>query len=379
MASVSIDQDCLFMRRALQLARRGYGRVSPNPMVGAILVSKDRVVGQGWHARAGDRHAEVVAIQDALSLGHATRGATLYVTLEPCSTTGQTPPCTQAILEAGIHRVVVACKDPNPRHMGRGISLLKRAGLQVTTGALQVQAKELNQSFFYWICHRRPWVTVKAAMTLDGKIATASGESKWITGPEARKHAMRMRYGMDAILVGIETVLADDPGLTVRPDNAAVSAKPLLRIILDSGARTPLNAQVVSDASRDWTRVVVAQGAPRKRVKALQSIVEVWESPTQGRVDLSWLMDRLGKDGVTALLVEGGGTVNGAFFEQSLAHAVAFYYAPKILGGAEARKAVGGGGAALLSDTTRLLRVRWKKVGQDLVMQAHVQRNQDGS
>ncbi len=365
--------DLKFMRRALLLAKRGYGRVSPNPMVGAVLTRRDTIIGEGWHRKAGEAHAEVAALNDAKRRKNKIKGATLYVTLEPCSTTGRTPPCTQAILDADIKRVVVACLDPNPKHAGRGIALLETAGLNVTTGVLEDKAIALNQSFFHWIQGQRPWVTVKAAMTLDGKIATASGESKWITGPEARRHAMKLRYGMDAMLVGIETVLADDPSLTVRRGTSDKPSKPLLRLVLDSKARTPLDSKLLTDPWKEWTRVVISQSAPRKRAKILQEKVEVWESPNRGHVDLNWLLDRLGAENITSLLVEGGGQVNASFFDQQLVQAVAFYYAPKVLGGEHSRRAVSGKGAQTIQEAIRLQNVTWKKVGQDLVMQALVE------
>src|SRR5712664_1862480 len=205
-----------YMRLALRLARRGCGTTSPNPMVGAVLVKRGKIIGQGWHHRAGGLHAEIEAFRDAQARGNDPKGSTLYVTLEPCSTHGRTPPCTDAIKAAGIKQVVVAATDPNPAHAVRGFRLLKRAGIQVVHGILADEATRMNEAFNHWIVHRTPFITVKAAMTLDGKIATAAGESKWITGPKARARGMQLRQEADAILVGINTVLADDPGLTAR-------------------------------------------------------------------------------------------------------------------------------------------------------------------
>src|SRR5436190_4655886 len=208
------DED--FIKLALKLARRGHGATSPNPMVGAVLVKGGEIIGRGWHRGAGAPHAEVEAIRDAERRGQNPKGATFYVTLEPCCTQGRTPPCTQAIIGAGIKRVVVGATDPNPLHSGRAFEILKHAGIPVIHGVLTRQCEELNEAFNHWIVHRTPFVTVKAAMTLDGKIATAGGESKWITGAKARAHGMRLRQGADAILVGINTILADNPSLTVR-------------------------------------------------------------------------------------------------------------------------------------------------------------------
>src|SRR4051812_10645340 len=209
------------MRMALRLAEHGYGQTSPNPMVGALLVKSGKIIGRGWHRRAGEPHAEIEALNDARSRGADVRGAALYVTLEPCCTHGRTPPCTDAIIARGIREVVVAAIDPNPAHSAKGLKLLKRAGMKVTSGVLEREATRLNEAFNHWIVERTPFVTVKAAMTLDGKVATSSGESKWITGAKARACAMHLRQGSDAILVGVNTVIADNPALTVRASSGS--------------------------------------------------------------------------------------------------------------------------------------------------------------
>ena len=231
-----------YMRLALRLARRGYGTTSPNPMVGAVLVKGGKIIGRGWHHRAGEPHAEIEALRDAQERGHTVKGATLYVTLEPCCTRGRTPPCTDAIVAAGIKRVVAGAIDPNPRHRGRGFRILRRAGLAVTHGVMAEECARLNEAFNHWIVQRTPFVTVKAGMTLDGKIATAAGESKWITGEKARAYGMKLRQGVDAILVGINTVLADDPSLTVRRQKAeggTRSQKSAARSALSEPATAP--------------------------------------------------------------------------------------------------------------------------------------------
>jgi diaminohydroxyphosphoribosylaminopyrimidine deaminase/5-amino-6-(5-phosphoribosylamino)uracil reductase len=364
------------MRRALALARRGLGATSPNPMVGAVLVRAGKIIGEGFHARAGEPHAEINALRDATRRGHSPRGATLYVTLEPCCTHGRTPPCTDAIRAAGIRRVVIGAIDPNPQHAGRGIGLLEHAGIAVTVGVLGEEATQLNESFNHWIVHRTPFVTVKAAMTLDGKIATAGGDSKWITGPVARAEGMKLRRAADAILVGVNTVLADDPALTLRPVQGSkfkVQSSRLRRIILDSRARTPLKAQVLTDESAALTTVVVTKAASSRRIAALRRRVNVLVAPAQrGRVSLRWLLRRLGRENVTSLLVEGGGEVNASFLEQGLAHRVAFFYAPKILGGRDALRAVAGEGARSLREALRLQDVQWRRVGEDLMLSARI-------
>lgn len=371
-----------FMRRALRLARCGYGATSPNPMVGAVLVRCGQIIGQGWHQRAGEPHAEVEAVTDAEQRGHSPRGATLYVTLEPCCTHGRRPPCTDAIVAAGIKRVVVGAIDPNPCHEGRGLKLLRRKGVEVIHGVLAEECTALNEAFNHWIVHRTPFVTVKAAMTLDGKIATATGESKWITGEKARAYGMRLRQGSDAILVGINTILADDPSLTCRSQVSRVRCqeKNLRRIVLDSHARTPLTAKVASDEHAALTTLVVSRTAPKRRVAALEKRVNILVAPvtnsTHGpqlsSLDLRWLLRKLGSQRVTSLLVEGGGEVNASFLLQKLAHRIAFFYAPKILGGREARKSVAGEGVKRLADAVRLHDLRWRKLGPDLLLEAQM-------
>ena len=322
------------------------------------------MIGEGWHRRAGAAHAEVAAIQVAGDC----RGATLFVTLEPCNTHGRTPPCVEAIIQAGIRRVVVAATDPNPLHAGRAFRRLRRAGVKVAKGILAAEATELNTAFNHWIVHGTPLVTVKAAMTLDGRIATASGESKWITGPAARREGHRLRKGSDAILVGINTVLADDPGLRVK---GKLKARPLRRIILDSSARIPLKSQVLNDDLADATTVVVTKEVPARRIKALGDRALVAPAK-KGRVDLRWLLQRLGREEVASLLVEGGGEVNASFLEAGLAQRVAFFYAPKIIGGDDARRAVAGRGARNLAEVMRLENPQWLRVGADLMLTARV-------
>ena len=346
-------------------------------MVGAVLVRGGKVLGEGWHRRAGQPHAEIEALNDAARRGHPVRGATLFVTLEPCCTHGRTPPCTDAIVGAGIRRVVVAATDPNPAHAGKGFALLKRAGVAVTTGVLAEDATRLNEAFNHWIVQRTPFVTVKAAMTLDGKIATASGESKWITGARARQVAMRLRFASDAVLVGINTVLADDPSLTARAPSGRLR-KPLRRFVLDALARTPCNSKLVSDDSAALTTIVVSRAAPARRVKALARTARVLVAPARaGRIELPWLMKTLGSEGVTSLLVEGGGEVNAAFLEAGLAQRVEFFYAPKILGGRTARRGIAGEGAKRLADLIELRETQWRRVREDLWLSARVGKAQD--
>ena len=373
--------DAAFMRLALRLARRGCGATSPNPMVGAVLVKGGQIIGRGWHRRAGWPHAEIEALRDAQKRGRNPRGATLYVTLEPCCTHGRTPPCTAAIISAGIKKIVIGATDPNPKHAGKGFKILQRAGIEVVQGILADECTRLNEAFNHWIIHRTPFVTVKAAMTLDGKIATAGGESKWITGEPARAHGMKLRQGSDAILAGINTILADDPSLTFRKRKAeSGKRKQLRRIVLDSHARTPLDAKVVNDEFATLTTIVVGKRAPKKRVAALAEKVKVGIAPAMksalrtphSAIDLRWLLKKLGAENVTSLLVEGGGEVNASFLLGGFAQRVVFFYAPKILGGRNSRKGVAGGGAKNLSEVVQLREVKWRKLGEDLLLMARV-------
>ncbi|MBU6410534.1 MAG: bifunctional diaminohydroxyphosphoribosylaminopyrimidine deaminase/5-amino-6-(5-phosphoribosylamino)uracil reductase RibD, partial [Verrucomicrobia bacterium] len=307
--NVATRNDLKFLSLALQLARRGRGATSPNPMVGAVLEKSGKIIGRGWHRRAGEAHAEIAALRDAQKRGHSVKGATLYVTLEPCCTHGRTPPCTAAIIGAGIKRVVAGTTDPNPRHSGRGFAILRRAGIEVietgrwhdsASARLARRCAQLNEGFNHWIRHGTPFVTLKAAMTLDGKIATAQGESKWITGGQARALGMKLRGDADAILAGVNTIIADDPGLMLRKrgGGAGRMGKRRWRIVLDPLARTPLTARVVSDESAALTMVVVSRAAPRERIAALANRVNILAAPApvgaaRCRIDLRWLAKKL--------------------------------------------------------------------------------------
>ncbi|HZL43336.1 MAG TPA: bifunctional diaminohydroxyphosphoribosylaminopyrimidine deaminase/5-amino-6-(5-phosphoribosylamino)uracil reductase RibD, partial [Verrucomicrobiae bacterium] len=305
---MSIQSDLFFLRQALRLARQGCGKTSPNPMVGAVLVKNGKMIGCGWHTAAGKPHAEIEAIRDAYRRGNDLNGSTLYVTLEPCSSAGRTPPCTEAIIQAGIARVVAGTTDPNPKHRGRAFKILARAEIKVwrpgihpaasgvksspalvqSETALSLQCAQLNEAFNHWITHQTPFVTVKAAMTLDGKIATEDGQSRWITGTQARSFGMKMRAASDAVLVGINTILADDPSLTVRTAKSNAASPRLRRIVLDSAARTPLTSKVVCDAYRALTTIVVAPDAPRRRIAALGRKVRVWVAPKARKPLQEW-------------------------------------------------------------------------------------------
>jgi diaminohydroxyphosphoribosylaminopyrimidine deaminase/5-amino-6-(5-phosphoribosylamino)uracil reductase len=363
-----VNADRQHLERTLSLARRGFGHTSPNPMVGAVLVKNGKIIGQGWHHRAGGPHAEIEALR---APKQNPAGATLYVTLEPCCTSGRTPPCTGAIMAAGIERVVVAALDPNPAHQGQGLKILKKAGIAVSHGILAAKEMRLNETFRHWIVHRTPFITVKAAMTLDGKIATRTGASRWITGPEGRDYGMTLRTASDAILCGVNTIVLDNPRLTIR--RPGYEDKKLRRIILDPTARIPLESNVVSDKFASLTTVVTTHSAPARRVAALRRRAQVWEAPLKnGGIDLPWLLRKLGAEEVTNLLVEGGGETNATFLLPQLAHRVAFFYAPMVLGGRSAPKGVAGNGVKDVSDRISLRDVEWQRAGKDLLLTARV-------
>jgi diaminohydroxyphosphoribosylaminopyrimidine deaminase / 5-amino-6-(5-phosphoribosylamino)uracil reductase len=365
------EADAFWMRRALTLARRALGQTSPNPMVGAVLVQNGHCVGEGYHHQAGQPHAEIEALRDCARRGNNPRDTTLYVTLEPCSTQGRTPPCTAAVLEAGVKRVVVAATDPNPRHRGRGLDLLRENKVEVTEGVRAQEATELNATFNHWIVHRTPLVTLKAGMTLDGKLATTTGESRWITGEASRRRVMRLRQEHDAILIGIQTALTDDPSLTIRLGRTQRSP---WRIVLDTRGRLLETARILTDEFVDRTLVVVGDGISSRRLKTLQRRASVLVAPREaGRISLPWLCRELGQREITGVLVEGGGEVHASFLSAGLAHRLAFFYAPKLLGGRTAPRAVAGPGFPSLTTAPRLREVHWQKLGPDLLLTARIE------
>jgi diaminohydroxyphosphoribosylaminopyrimidine deaminase/5-amino-6-(5-phosphoribosylamino)uracil reductase len=357
-----------YMRRALELAARGLGRTSPNPAVGAVVVRAGAIVGEGHHRRAGAPHAEREALANA---GEAAEGADLYVTLEPCCHRGRTPPCTEAIVEAGIARVAYACGDPDPRARGRGCRELEGAGIEVEAGMLEEEAERLNEAYLKHKRTGRPFVTLKLAMTLDGKIATRSGESRWITGEAARRRVHEMRDRSDAVMVGVGTVLADDPRLTTRGIEGRRDA---LRVICDSRARTPPQAQVVRQESDAPCLVAVTGGADTERVEALEGAgAEVLSLPARdGRTDLEALSLALGERDIMSVLLEGGGTLAWGALEAGIVDKVALFYAPMILGGEGAVPAVGGAGIERITDALRLRDMTVERVGDDLLVEGYV-------
>ncbi|WP_130471282.1 bifunctional diaminohydroxyphosphoribosylaminopyrimidine deaminase/5-amino-6-(5-phosphoribosylamino)uracil reductase RibD [Candidatus Magnetaquicoccus inordinatus] len=368
------EQDRHYMEQALRLARRALGQTRPNPLVGCLLVREGRVVGKGYHRQAGGPHAEVWALQQA---AEQARGATAYVTLEPCSHFGRTPPCADALLRAGVVRVVAALEDPNPQVAGRGLQRLRDAGVAVQVGLCREQAEQLNRPFLSWIGRGRPWVTVKMAASLDGKTATMTGESQWITGPAARRRVQRMRAEQDAVLTGIGTVLADNPRLNSR----LPGGRDPVRVVVDSGLRTPLQAAIVTSSAQAPLWIACCESVAKER----RAVWQEWErlgrvaiipcrATTEGRVDLLDLLQKLAQREIGSLLVEAGARLNGGLFAAGLVDSLALFLAPCLLGGEGAAGLLAGVGVAHLADAWRLTDWRMLPVGEDLLLEGRVVR-----
>ena len=356
------NEDLRFMRRALEVARRGEGRVHPNPLVGAVLVKNGRVLSEGAHERFGGPHAEVNAFRRIKKI---PSGTTLYLTLEPCDHFGKTPPCTEAILKSGVHKVVVAMKDPDPRVAGRGYKKLKKYGVFVKMGVLEKEARFMNRHYSHWIKNGTPYVTVKVGQSLDGKIATRTGQSRWITGDAARRRAHELRRQSDAVLVGVNTVLKDNPLLTVR-----LPGRPFqpLKVVLDALLKTPPRANLLSKKSPGSTLIfTAARAASRaKRYGDRAKVVVVSETKT-GRLDWRAILRELGRRGVTSLLVEGGGEVIGSLFSEGRVQEVYFFTAPRVIGGLGAVGSVGGQGVSDLRGAASFKHWEAERVGNDLL------------
>lgn len=361
--------DEAFIRRTFELAAQARGWTSPNPMVGAVIVRDGRVVAEGYHRRAGLPHAEVEALNAA---GEAARGSTLYVNLEPCCHTGRTGPCTEAIIAAGVKRVVAAMADPNPVVSGKGFARLKESGVEVEFGILEREAHRLNEAFIKFITTRRPFVILKTAMSLDGKIATATGESKWITGEDAREYVHQLRNTCDAVLVGIGTVLKDDPSLTTRLPGGG---RDPVRVIVDSRARTPLKARVLNQQSEAAAFIAVTEMAPPERMAALrQAGAQVLVCGPGPTVDLEFLLTALAEREIASVLVEGGSAVNASFLLQGLVDKLVWFIAPLIIGGREAIGPVGGSGVRSLAKAIRLSELNVRQLGSDLCIEGYPER-----
>ncbi|MCL5057333.1 MAG: bifunctional diaminohydroxyphosphoribosylaminopyrimidine deaminase/5-amino-6-(5-phosphoribosylamino)uracil reductase RibD [Actinobacteria bacterium] len=359
-----------YMRMALDLAASAMGRTSPNPMVGAVLVKDGKVLGKGYHARAGTPHAEIVALSDA---GEAARGSTLYVTLEPCCHHGRTGPCTEAVIAAGVKKVVAAMTDPNPVVAGKGFDRLREAGLEVEAGILEEDARNLNEVFIKYITTGLPFVVMKSAASLDGKIATRTGESQWITGPGAREYGHRLRDRYDAVMVGINTVLADNPSLNTRLPGGGRDA---VRVVLDSQARTPPEANIIKSSPLAPVIIITTPGAPAEKVKALEgngARVEIVPA-VSGRVDMKEAFASLARRGITSVLIEGGGQVHASALDSGMVDKVVWFIAPMLIGGREAPGALGGEGPESLAGATALDRVSVSRIGGDILVEGYISR-----
>lgn len=351
--------DLDYMQLALQLAKSARGQTSPNPLVGAVVVKDRQIIGMGAHLKAGEPHAEVHALTMA---GEKAKGGTIYVTLEPCSHHGRTPPCANLIIEKGIRRVVVATTDPNPKVAGKGIAKLKAAGIDVEEGLLKEEADQMNQVFYHFIETRKPFVTLKSAISLDGKIATVTRESQWITGGEARKDVHQYRHEHDGILVGVGTVLADNPSLTTRLTHGG---KHPIRVILDHKLRTPLESQVIIDGKAQ-TWIVTSRLAPPEKVNEFRKKGVTILQVDSEQIDIEEVLALLGEKGISSLFVEGGAKVNGSFLLAGSVNQVVTYIAPKLIGGQQAPTSFGGEGISSINDVMNLEIKHVEKIGNDI-------------
>lgn len=358
--------DSEYMKRALQLAENGIGRTNPNPLVGAVIVRDGRIIGEGWHEEYGKAHAEVNAINNAESSGETVKGTTVYVNLEPCCHYGKTPPCTELLIRKEVKRVVIGMLDPNPLVAGKGAQRLKDAGveIEVATGMLEEECRKLNEVFCHFIQRRRPFIVLKAAMSLDGKIAAPSGESKWITEEAARRDVQLLRNRYSAIMAGVETVIKDDPELTCRLEGG----RNPMRIILDSSLRIPLDRKVLSDQQNNRTVVACTEKAAPGRASELEArgVKILLCKSRNGRIDLADLTVKLGGFSIDSVLLEGGATVNDSAFSQGIVDKLILYIAPKIIGGEKSKTVVGGRGIERLDQAYTLRIESMERVGEDL-------------
>ena len=357
-----------YMLQAIQLAKQGEGWTNPNPMVGAVIVKNGRIIGKGYHKKCGELHAERNAIA---SLTESAEGATIYVTLEPCCHYGKTPPCTEAIIEQKIKRVVIGSRDPNPKVSGKGIKMLQEAGIEVIEDFMREECDRLNPVFFHYITTKTPYVVMKYAMTLDGKIATKTGASKWITGEAARAEVQHMRHRYMGIMAGIGTVIADDPMLNVRVEGW----KSPIRILCDSGLRIPLDGQIVKSAGKYRTIVAYADSknteAKRKRLHEM-GVETIWCPDENNQVDLKKLMKYLGEEGIDSILLEGGGTLNDSALRAGIVQEVQAFIAPKLFGGMNSKTPVEGIGVRFPSEAVKLKCTDICQIGEDIRIRCQV-------
>lgn len=371
--TTDMEQDRQYMKMALELAQKGMGFTAPNPMVGAVIVKNGRIIGQGYHRKYGGLHAEREALA---ACTEEPKGASIYVTLEPCCHYGKQPPCVNAILEAGIRRVIIGSSDPNPLVAGKGIRILKDHGIEVTENILKEECDKLNEAFFYYIQNKKPYVVMKYAMTMDGKIAAYTGESKWVTGEAARIHVQEQRLKYTGIMVGVGTVLADDPMLTCRLEN---SRNPV-RIICDSHLRTPLTSKIVRTAKTIPT-ILASSSKDQQKIKNYEEMgCQVLYVPEKnGHIDLNRLMEILGATKIDSILLEGGGSLNWSALESGIVQKVQTYIAPKLFGGEEAKTPVEGKGFPDPASAVLLKNSEMIRLGDDFLIESEVKRNVYGN
>lgn len=356
-----------YMKLAIELAKKGKGRVNPNPLVGAVIVKDGKIIGKGYHEKCGTNHAEVNAF---LSAKESVEGATMYVTLEPCSHYGKTPPCADKIVEKKIAKVVIGMTDPNPLVSGRGIKKLEDAGIEVVTGVLEDECKKVNEVFIKYISKKVPFVVLKTAMSLDGKIATASGESQWITCEESRLKVHELRNELSGIMVGVNTVIKDNPSLTCRIENGR---NPRV-IVVDSKLRIPIDSNVVINNKNNGLIIATTENCDKDKMLKLEEMgVTIFKIQAKnGRVDLKKLMIELGNIGVDGILLEGGSTLNYSALEEGIVDKVQVYIAPKIIGGEKAKTPVGGIGIEKLKDHFKVKNIQVSKIGQDILIEGYI-------
>ena len=361
-----LDIDTKYMKLALRLAKKGIGKVSPNPPVGAVLVKGDRIIGQGYHKQFGGPHAEIEAFNNVTE---DVSDSILYITLEPCSTQGKTPPCTDAIISNGIKRVVIACNDPNPVHSGKGISILRKAGIEVTENVLREKGEELITSFSWYMNHEKPYVILKTAMSLDGKIATATGQSRWITGERSRKFVHRLRKEVDAVLVGVRTVIEDNPLLSSRLSQKK-EIHPL-KVVLDTRGEIPLKSKLLTPDYAKYTLVAISEKCPETVQKDIEytgaSTISVRE--VNAKLSLKDVLKKLGNMGISSILIEAGGELAASVIHDNIANKLFYFYAPKIIGGKTAPTALDGPGIDRITDAYPVKIEKIKKIGNDLLIE----------
>jgi diaminohydroxyphosphoribosylaminopyrimidine deaminase/5-amino-6-(5-phosphoribosylamino)uracil reductase len=355
-----------YMERALELAKKGTGKVNPNPLVGAVIVKNGEIIGEGYHECYGEAHAERNAVKNAKE---SVEDSTIYVTLEPCAHYGKTPPCVDLIIEKKFKKVVIGMLDPNELVAGKSVEKLKKNGIEVVVGVKEEECKELNEIFIKYITSKSPFVILKSGMSLDGKIATYSGESKWITSKESREDAQNLRNRLNSIMVGVNTVIADDPELTCRINND----KKLIRIVVDTNLRIPLDSKVINNKDK-LTIVATTLNSNENKKKALRDLgIKVIEvSEKNNKVNLKDLLSKLGQEGLDSVLIEGGGTLNFSALEENIVDKVIFYIAPKILGGENSKSCIAGIGFSELNQAVNLKDISYRKIGEDLVVEGYI-------